>query len=458
MGKTVEGDGEALRRQSVFRYVVLRSAVILVLVLALGGASTLAVYDQMVEDETFAEHQLPVFRTAARLSGNAAILTSLSSRQLAVDTAAELATLSDRIDDRAAMMAADLEQLAALGLQGETLARLHDGHAALVRSVQDLGVVLRQIAVLRRGAATAEELPPPLLRQRTLLLQRQEVVASEMATLVAALAFQAEAQVQASREHAAERTRLMVLLLSLATLAALFILVGLYRSLRRRVLDRLQALSDALADWRAGGRPAMAIGGPADEISDLAATLSELVVAVDRRTAELVAQATTDPLTGLYNRRGFYERAAEALARAARYEAPLSVVVGDIDHFKRINDSYGHATGDRVLRETALLWRSQLRDVDVSGRLGGEEFAALLPHTGEEAAGLVAERIRTAIGGMRITADDGRIVACTISLGVTTMRPGDGMDALMARADLALYDAKSRGRDCVVCAPQARVA
>lgn len=458
MGEAALSDEETRRRQSVFRYVVLRGAIILVLVMALGGASTLAMYNHMVENETFAQRQLPAFQTAARLSTNAAILTSLSSRQVAVGTVAELATLTDRINDRGALMAADLEQLADLGLTDDTMARLRAGHAALLRSARDLGTVLRQIAELNRGAGADADPPSALLRDKALLLQRQEVVASEMATLVAALAHQAETLVQEAQERAAVRARLMLVLLSLATVVAVFILIGLYRSLRSRVLDRLQALSDALTTWHAGGCPTMPTGGPADEISDLSGTLAELVEAVDRRTAELLTQATTDPLTGLHNRRGFYGRASDAVALTARYRAPLTVLLGDIDHFKRVNDTHGHATGDDVLRAAASLWLGQLRDVDISGRLGGEEFAALLPHTDEESAALVAERIRGAIGGMRITADDGSTVSCTISIGIATMRPGDHIDTLVARADVALYEAKARGRDCVIRAPRSQVA
>ncbi|GAA0590883.1 hypothetical protein GCM10009099_30490 [Caenispirillum bisanense] len=445
-------------RRSVFRYVVLRATVIFLLVVLLGGVSVLAFYSQMRDEQEFSTSQLPILNAAARLSRNAATLSSLSSRQLAAGTQSELATLADRIEDRSRMMSADLDRMRDLGLADGRLERLRAGHAALVDNARQLDALLRQTLTLGRqqGGATAEL--TTLLQRRALLLQRQDVVASELATLLSGLTHEAERLVEASRERAAERARGMVAMLVVVTVASAVLLIGLYHGLRRRLLDRLQVLTDALEDWKAGGQPRILANGPADELAALAGALSELVETVDRRTDELITQAITDPLTSLYNRRGFQERAAAAVILADRYDTVLTVLAGDIDHFKRINDTHGHGVGDLVLRRVAHLWHGMLREVDISGRLGGEEFSAVLPHTAEQAALVVAERIRCAIAALEVEVGDGRRIRCTISIGVAQRAPGEGIDALLARADAALYQAKTLGRNRVVCDQPSRAA
>lgn len=162
-------------------------------------------------------------------------------------------------------------------------------------------------------------------------------------------------------------------------------------------------------------------------------------------------QVVTDHLTGLYNRRHFVNRAREEIERSLRYQHPLSLLMIDIDHFKHFNDRYGHATGDRVLQTVAGIFRRALRNVDLCARLGGEEFAILLPNTPAANARHVAERVRTTLSSYRYTGlglppEDN----VTISIGVATC-PLDAttLDDLLELADKALYTAKSRGRDRV---------
>jgi len=164
-------------------------------------------------------------------------------------------------------------------------------------------------------------------------------------------------------------------------------------------------------------------------------------------------QVVTDHLTGLYNRRYFTKRAEEEIQRALRHQAPLGLLMADVDHFKRVNDTYGHATGDRVLQAVAGVLREALRSTDVCARYGGEEFAVLLPHTPGENAYHVAERIRSTLGqtrytGLGLPAD----ASVTISVGIATC-PGDAtdLDELLELTDKALYRAKGAGRD-KVCA------
>jgi len=163
-------------------------------------------------------------------------------------------------------------------------------------------------------------------------------------------------------------------------------------------------------------------------------------------------QVVTDHLTGLYNRRYFMNRAGEEIERSLRHQAPLSVLMIDIDHFKDFNDTYGHSTGDRVLQTVARAMQDVLRDYDVCARHGGEEFAILLPSTPGEKAYYVAERMRRTLSGTRYTGLGlPPEVNITISVGIATCpRDATTIDDLMDLADKALYQAKAEGRDKVI--------
>ena len=163
-------------------------------------------------------------------------------------------------------------------------------------------------------------------------------------------------------------------------------------------------------------------------------------------------QVVTDHLTRLYNRRYFMNRAGEEIERSLRHQEPLSVLMVDIDHFKEFNDTYGHATGDRVLQTVARAMQDALRKPDICARHGGEEFAVLLPSTPGENAYHVAERVRRTLSGTRYTGLGLPAEAnITISVGVATCpRDATELDALMELADKALYRAKAAGRDQVV--------
>ena len=175
----------------------------------------------------------------------------------------------------------------------------------------------------------------------------------------------------------------------------------------------------------------------------LASRLERLVA--ERARAELLAeQATTDSLTGIANRRLLDDELERMIAQARRYHLPLSVVLMDLDDFKDVNDEHGHDTGDRVLVETVERVTASVRDADLIGRWGGEEFLLLAPHTDHEAACTLAERCRTAI--RRSPMEVGEVTA---SFGVATLDASDDARELFRRADLALYTAKQEGRDRV---------
>ncbi|HWD22771.1 MAG TPA: GGDEF domain-containing protein [Burkholderiales bacterium] len=158
----------------------------------------------------------------------------------------------------------------------------------------------------------------------------------------------------------------------------------------------------------------------------------------------------TDDLTGLLNTRGFAIAANRLFGQAARYDRASSVLMIDSDNLKRVNDSYGHEAGNRLLRQLASAIQAELRATDVPARYGGDEFIVLLPETPAKGALDVAERIRAAIARMPL-ATEGTSVVASVSVGVACF-PEDGrtLDTLAARADRALYEAKQRGRNCVV--------
>jgi two-component system cell cycle response regulator len=176
---------------------------------------------------------------------------------------------------------------------------------------------------------------------------------------------------------------------------------------------------------------------------------------LDRANKELDRLSRTDGLTGLFNRRYFEERFAVEFARSNRYRAPLSCLMIDIDHFKRLNDSCGHAFGDKVLQAVSGVAQHMLRDVDMLARYGGEEFVALLPETGPVEALRVSERVRQGIERLKLVHEaqgvEAKRVHCTASIGVATFPvPGlDSAEALLRAADDALYAAKEAGRNRV---------
>lgn len=173
-----------------------------------------------------------------------------------------------------------------------------------------------------------------------------------------------------------------------------------------------------------------------------------------RLEAELKALAHMDALTGLPNRRQFMARLAEELQRVQRQMTQSAcVLMLDIDHFKQINDTYGHAAGDMALQHFARLMRAQLRSIDSCGRLGGEEFAILLPGASLEDAQRIAERLREKLAESTLEMD-GKPVVLTASVGIAALHAADGNpDAVLQRADRALYQAKAEGRNCVVVDP-----
>ncbi len=177
---------------------------------------------------------------------------------------------------------------------------------------------------------------------------------------------------------------------------------------------------------------------------------TEALASANARLEEL---ATTDELTGVPNRREWQRRCAHAVMLARRHQQPLAVLLLDLDHFKQVNDTYGHLIGDLTLRTVSRACQESLRGSDSFGRWGGEEFVALLPDTPLEDAQQVAEKLRHAVSAARIKLDNAPVasMAVTVSIGVARLHAADAdLDTLLTRADHALYFAKQTGRNRVV--------
>ncbi len=175
--------------------------------------------------------------------------------------------------------------------------------------------------------------------------------------------------------------------------------------------------------------------------------IGERIINLEHR---ILKMAHTDALTGLMNRRAFMERLEQETIRAHRDQTPLSFIISDIDHFKRVNDTYGHQGGDQVLQGVSALFKMALRPYDLLGRYGGEEFVACLPGVDETAVEKAAERLRKKVAEMGIQTPQGTI-HITVSFGTSTCHhsPAEEMESLIRRADEALYRAKEGGRNRV---------
>jgi len=193
--------------------------------------------------------------------------------------------------------------------------------------------------------------------------------------------------------------------------------------------------------------PAQGFDAETRKLAEWVAAQAGIALENARLHEEVRRQATTDELTNLVNRRRFIEALETELERAKMFDSPLSVVLADLDDFKRINDDYGHHGGDRALKSFGQLLRAQVRDFDVAARLGGEEFAILLPQTTAEAAAVVAARTRDTLAASPIAVSEDATVRLTASFGIAESSPVQTTDELLRRADDALYAAKRAGKN-----------
>lgn len=260
-----------------------------------------------------------------------------------------------------------------------------------------------------------------------------------------------------------EALRAMATQIILATVVAASVaLGGLYLSTYHLAIKRMRRLSAAVGSMARGEYGTRthetAAPGTRDELTLLAAGLDQMTSAIQRLHAETEQLATTDGLTGLYNHRYFDDALPREIKRAERIGYPVTLLFLDIDHFKDVNDTYGHAAGDAVLRTLGPVLRRNVRDVDVVARYGGEEFVIILSGCPFEAAGVVAEKLRRSVEQMSfviplgVGQGDGR-VSITVSIGAAVY-PDTAKEAsaLVVQADAAMYRAKQGGRNHIVMA------
>ncbi len=245
--------------------------------------------------------------------------------------------------------------------------------------------------------------------------------------------------------HVNDLTAVLVVCLAITLIGALVGAAGFAALVVGRQNRRLAALAEHLTKAQDEGAlvavDALGIQDP---------RLRTAFRALADRVADTWRLATVDPLTGVATRQAILDRVDVELARATRYRHPLSVILLDLDHFKRLNDSHGHLAGDEVLRHVGALLAANVRATDVAGRYGGEEFLIVVPETDADAAASVAEKLRRIIGSTPVRLADGESVSVTLSAGVAgglgeVLRP----DVLVRDADAAMYSAKALGRDQV---------
>ncbi|ADC89919.1 diguanylate cyclase [Thermocrinis albus DSM 14484] len=232
------------------------------------------------------------------------------------------------------------------------------------------------------------------------------------------------------------------------TFVALLLLWSFVEGVVRRI-ENLRNVALSLKDKDFSALDTLKPSSEGDEIEDLGQAIKEMALHLREAIEELHSMAYHDSLTGLPNRRFFFEHAQILLENAKRYNLPLSLVMLDVDNFKSLNDTYGHQLGDAVLINLANILKSMVRHSDVPARLGGEEFGILLPNTPLEGAVSLAQRIRIAFEGS-VVLHNGVEVYTTLSAGVATYTPDvKSLDELIRRADVALYRAKNMGKNRV---------
>ena len=323
--------------------------------------------------------------------------------------------------------------------------------------LRELGVVIGEIRSLHRDEGETGEMEK--IDKIALILDRQASREDglkvsdldEIKALLDSLVEMHQEEIDKNREAVAqninnfEMLRIVLFLLSVAGFA--FIGYTFHRILIRP-LHALQTGATQIAEGNLGHRIHI---GTADELQELAVDFNMMADSLLDKTSRLEKEAITDGLTGLYNHRHFYNRLEFEINRAARANSPVSVLIFDVDNFKKYNDRYGHHKGDEVLRKCAAAIRESVRSVDIAARYGGEEFAVILAETDKEGAIVAAENIRRAIEELRFSDEEGDTTHnVTVSIGVS-LYPADTKEVndLVKKADDALYTAKMEGKNRV---------
>lgn len=251
-----------------------------------------------------------------------------------------------------------------------------------------------------------------------------------------------------ARADALERKMLVFAALMTGIGLILALVVGVL--VARSILRPLALLEKGAAQIGAGDLAHRIPSGRNDELGRVAGAFNAMAAKLERARSELAELAIRDSLTQAYNRREFVRRIEDEARRCRRSRRPFSLLMVDIDHFKSINDTYGHPAGDEALKSIVALLHANARPTDFIARYGGEEFALILPETASASAIPVAERLREAVAAQPVAVTADKSIRLTASFGVATyLEETEEIEHLIARADEALYQAKNAGRNCV---------
>ena len=393
---------------------------------------------------------LPHWQTAQQLNTDTRALAAQAARLPLALGEGELDTLLMQVESRLTLLDEDLDRLFRHTGESRDVASLRQAVAQLHSTIARAGAVTRQriaVEAAARDAAGSRQSDALRRMERDLarLLDEQTVVLTSYAS---ALASDADRLLLAQRNEFALKHWLQTLLILLAGLTIAILLVAQSNLLERQLLQRIDALRRSMLSGAIDAR-LLSGDGRGDELDAMQAELARLLGRLTQQNLALEQLATTDPLTGLANRRRLFELLEYEMARQRRTPRALSLLLIDIDHFKRVNDSWGHNAGDRVLLGLAKVLLSGLRQADLTARYGGEEFLVVLPDTNAAGALAVAELIRQRVAASQLSLAEGQTLQLTVSIGAATLQGEESIASLIDRADRALYQAKHQGRNRV---------
>jgi diguanylate cyclase (GGDEF)-like protein len=389
---------------------------------------------------------MPRWQTAQRLQGDAHHVSVKAVQLTLAFTLGELRSIHEELDDQIRALEASL-QAVVKPIANTELARNLTMAAGDFRRVAEALAEAVRLRVTSAIATTREQMDRERRRERDLArLMGDHVV--KLANYTGTLAADIDIAFAAHRQDLLRRLCLQGLFIGLAGLLIGVLIWQQFRLLDHRLIHRIKALEADMAKTDLD-QTLLAHRAETDEIDAMRNELAGLLSRLTDQNAQLERLATTDSLTGLANRRCLFERLGQEVYRARRYNTALSLLLFDLDHFKRINDGWGHAVGDHVLREIARETLQLLRRTDTAGRYGGEEFVVLLPETDLAEAMAMAHRLNREISRKVIAPEHGSPLVVTVSVGVATLAPAESGEELVQRADRALYRAKQAGRDRV---------
>lgn len=399
--------------------------------------------------EALEQRLLPRWQTAQQLHTDARTLSAQAARLPLALSEGELDTVRMRVDAQLALLDEDLARLliqAGASADSAGLAQaLRQLHAAIDRASE---LARERIALgwsynLSLEASREVHALRRMERDLARLIDEDSLVLGSYAS---ALTSDIDHLLAGQRQRLALLRWIQTLLILLAGGAVGILLLAQSRLLERQLLQRIDGLRQTMS---AGivDQQLLHADGRGDELEAMQVELARLLDRLTQQNLILEQRATTDPLTGLANRRRVLELLEHEALRHQRHALPLSVLVIDVDHFKQINDTWGHAAGDRVLQSLARLLSMGVRKSDLVARYGGEEFLLVLMEAGGDGALTVAEHLRQQVAELAIGVTEGQSAAITISIGIATLQDGESIQALIDRADRALYRAKHEGRN-----------